>query len=67
MFGKTKTPATYTIATATAELDEILAKAAADFVPADRLVDLMESRISGLRARQVAAYSNGPAFVSGNI
>ncbi len=67
LFGKTKTPTAYTIATATAELDEILAKAAADFVPADRLVDLMESRIAAIARRQAAAYSSAPAFVSGNL
>ena len=67
MFGKTKTPTTYTIEAATAELDAILAKAAADFVPADRLVDLMESRIAAIARRQAAAYSSAPAFISGNL
>jgi hypothetical protein len=66
MLFKTKTPTTYTIATATAQLDEILARAAADFVPADRLVDLMESRIAAIRARQAAAYSAAPVFASGS-
>jgi hypothetical protein len=66
MFGKTKST-TYTIEAATAELDAILARAAAAFVPADRLVDLMESRIAAIRARQAAAYSSVPAFVSGNL
>ena len=64
---KIKTPTTYTIATATAEIDEILAKAAAAFVPADRVVDLLESRIAAIARRQAAAYSSAPAFVSGNL
>jgi hypothetical protein len=67
MFGKIKTPTTYTIEAATAELDAMLAKAVEAFVPADCVVDLMESRISALRARQAATYSSAPAFVSGNL
>ena len=67
LFGKTRTPTAYTIATATAELDEILAKAAADFVPADRIVDLLENHIAAIARRQAAAYSSAPAFVSGNL
>jgi hypothetical protein len=67
MFGKTKTPTTYTIAAATAEIDEILAKAAAAFVPADRMTDLLESRVASIRARQVASYSAAPIFHSGNL
>jgi hypothetical protein len=66
MFGKTKSTA-YTIEAATGELDAMLAKTAEAFVPADRVVDLMESRISALRARQAAAYSAAPVFHSGNL
>ena len=66
MFGKTK-PARYSIENATADLDAIIAKANEAFVPTDRVVDLMESRIAGIRARQVAATSLSPAFVSGNL
>jgi hypothetical protein len=64
---KTKTPAACTIETVTAELDAMLAKAAAAYVPADRLVDLLESRIAGIARRQVASWSASPIFHSGNI
>jgi hypothetical protein len=57
----------YTIETATAELDAIIAKASSAFVHSDRLVDLLESRTAGLRARQSAAYSSAPVFHSGNL
>jgi hypothetical protein len=32
-----------------------------------RLVDLLESRVAAIRARQAAGYSSVPAFVSGNL
>jgi hypothetical protein len=67
MFGKTKKPTTFTIESAAEELDATLAKAAADFVPAGRVIDLMESRIAAIRARQAAAYSAVPRIVSGNL
>jgi hypothetical protein len=67
MFGKTKTPANYTIATATAELDEILAKAAAAYIPPDRLTDLLESRCAAIARRLATSYSSQPIFHSGNI
>jgi hypothetical protein len=53
MLRKIKTPTTYTIEAATAELDVILAKAAEAFVPADRLGDFMEGRIAAIRARRL--------------
>jgi hypothetical protein len=67
LFGKTKTPTVYTVEDATKELDAVLAKAAEAFVPADRIVDLVESRISAIRARQAAAYSVAPVFARGNL
>jgi hypothetical protein len=66
MFGKTKTQ-TYTIEAATAELDAIMAKASSAFVHSDRLVDLLESRVAAIRARQAATYSSAPRIVSGNL
>jgi hypothetical protein len=67
MFGKTKTQTTYTIKEATKELDAVLAKASGVFIHADRLVDLLESRVAAIRARQAASYSSVPALVSGNL
>jgi hypothetical protein len=67
MFGKIKTPTSYTIEAATADLDAMLAKAAEAFVHADRLVDLMESRVSAICARQAINYSLAPRVVSGNL
>jgi hypothetical protein len=64
---KAKKPESYSIEDATREMDVILAKASAAYVNADRIVDLLESRVAGLRARQAAAYSSAPAFVSGNL
>jgi hypothetical protein len=55
MFGK-KSTAKYTIEAATAELDDILARATEAFLSSDR-VDLLESRVASIRARQAAAYS----------
>jgi hypothetical protein len=63
---KTKSPA-YTIEAATADLDAILVKAAEAYIPVDRLIDLMESRIAAARARQAACYSSAPIFHSGNL
>jgi hypothetical protein len=45
----------------------MLGRAAAAYIPADRVVDLLESRVAALKARQAAAYSVAPAFVSGNL
>jgi hypothetical protein len=64
---KSKQPAAYTYESATADLDAILVRAAEAFIPADRIVDLMESRIAGIRARQAVAFSHAPRFVSGNL
>ena len=43
------------------------AKASGVFICADRLVDLLESRVAAIRTRQAASYSSVPAFVSGNL
>jgi hypothetical protein len=64
---KTKTPTNYTIATVTAELDAMLAKAAAAFVPPDRVVDLLESRLAAIARRQATNWSAVPAFERGNL
>jgi hypothetical protein len=61
MFKRKPAPA-YTFEAATADLDGLLARAAEAYLPADRLVDLLESRIAALRARQAASYTFAPAF-----
>ena len=64
---KKKAPDLYTIEDSTKEMDAVLAKASGVFIHADRLVDLLESRVAAIRARQAASYSSVPAFVSGNL
>jgi hypothetical protein len=66
MFGNNKS-APYGIEQATAELDAIIEKASEAFVPADRLIDLMESRCTAIRRRQAISWSSEPRIYSGNL
>jgi hypothetical protein len=64
---KAKKPESYSIEAATAALDSILTKAAQAYVPADRVIDLMESRVARLRQQQATSYSAAPRIYSGNL
>jgi hypothetical protein len=66
MFTKKK-PEAYDVNDLARDLDAAIAKAQAAFVNSDRIVDLLESRVAGLRARQAANYSSAPIFHSGNL
>jgi hypothetical protein len=65
MFKKTET--TYTIDTMAKAIDDAIAKAQAEFVDGHRIVDLLESCVAGLRARQAVNFSSAPIFHSGNL
>jgi hypothetical protein len=66
MFTKKK-PEAYEVNDLARDLDAAIAKAQAAFVHSDRVVDLLENHIAAIRARQAAAYSSAPAFISGNL
>jgi hypothetical protein len=69
MFFKTKKPATdsITYTNIKAELDALLDNAEAAHVNRHVLVDLLESRVMGLRCKLATSYSVAPRMHSGNL
>jgi hypothetical protein len=67
MFFRKKPETEVTFATVKAELDALITDAEVAHVNRHAMIDLLESRVAGLRMKAALSYSSASSFVSGNL